>query len=99
MFNSVRLLITQFSGGGGGWWVVVINSCGSEITLFHAVCGSDLGLRWSLVAQVTVDPDGVLHGVGGEGVVGGAVAHIPLEALEDGPVCPGRLIDRYLYSN
>ena len=41
----------------------------------------DLGQRWSTVALFTVAHHGVLEGVGGEGVVGGACAHVLLETI------------------
>lgn len=39
-------------------------------------------------SEAGVAPQGVHQRVGGEGVVGGPGPHVPLEALNDGPVGP-----------
>ena len=43
--------------------------------------GPDLGQWWPAVALFTVAHHGVFEGIGGEGVVGGASAHILLETI------------------
>ncbi len=44
--------------------------------------------RRSSVASAAIAPHGVHHCVGGEGVVGGARAHVLLKALNDRPIGP-----------